>query len=90
MKEKTKFTQLKKVFEKLHSAKGCLWDKEQTHRSLIPYLKEEANEFIDAVKKNNSGHMQEELGDILLQVILTIISCRTLAVSCTLSAALER
>lgn len=66
---RTKFIELKEVFEILHSPKGCLWDKKQTHNSLIPYLKEETKEFISAVKSNNSRHMKEELGDILLQVM---------------------
>ena len=63
----TKFIELKKVFEKLHSPKGCLWDKKQTHKSLIPYLKEEVDEFIAEVKKGDHALMKEELGDILLQ-----------------------
>jgi tetrapyrrole methylase family protein/MazG family protein len=69
MKEKTKFLELKKIFDILHSPKGCLWDKEQTHKSLLPYLKEEAQEFVEAVKKNDFKHMQEELGDLLIQVM---------------------
>jgi tetrapyrrole methylase family protein/MazG family protein len=66
---KTNFTELKKLFEVLHGPKGCLWDKRQTHRTLIPYLKEEVKEFIAAVNSNNYWHMKEELGDILLQVM---------------------
>ena len=69
MAQRTKFTQLKEIFKILHGPKGCLWDKEQTHKTLIPYLKEEAGEFIDAVKRNHLEHMKEELGDILLQVM---------------------
>ncbi|OIO79386.1 MAG: hypothetical protein COW11_04355 [Candidatus Omnitrophica bacterium CG12_big_fil_rev_8_21_14_0_65_43_15] len=66
---RTKFIELKNVFQVLHSPKGCLWDKKQTHKSLIPYLREEAEEFIDALKSNKLEHMKEELGDILLQVM---------------------
>jgi len=69
MKSKTKFHELKKVYEKLHSPKGCMWDRKQTHKSLLPYLKEESEEFIAAVRKNDYYNMQEELGDILLQVM---------------------
>lgn len=65
----TRFNELKKVFRTLHGPKGCLWDKEQTHKSLLPYLKEEADEFIAEVKRGDFGHMKEELGDILLQVM---------------------
>lgn len=46
-----------------------MWDKEQTHRSLIPYLKEEVKEFIETVEPRDYRHMQEELGDLLLQVM---------------------
>lgn len=69
MEKKTKFTELKKTFKILHGPKGCLWDKQQTHRTLIPYLREESEEFISALKKDNHHHMKEELGDILLQVM---------------------
>jgi len=69
MKKKTKFTELKKIFETLHGSKGCLWDKKQTHRTLIPYLREESEEFISALKKGDYSHMKEELGDVLLQVM---------------------
>ncbi len=69
MKSKTKFTELKKVFNTLHGPKGCLWDRKQTHKTLLPYLKEETKEFIHAVRDKNYCHMKEELGDILLQVM---------------------
>ncbi len=64
-----KFDELKKVFDVLLSPKGCKWDLKQTHKTLIKYLREETNEFIDAVKSENPHHMKEELGDILLQVM---------------------
>ena len=67
--KKTRFAELKRVFETLHGPKGCLWDKEQTHKSLLPYLKEEVDEFIAEVKKEDYSHMREELGDILIQVM---------------------
>ncbi len=69
MKAKSKFTELKNVFKILHGPKGCLWDKKQTHKSLIPHLKEEVGEFVDAVKRNDYNHMKEELGDLLLHVM---------------------
>ena len=49
---------------------GCPWDLEQTHESLLKYLIEESYEFIDAVEKNNPKLMEEEIGDVLLQVLL--------------------
>ena len=69
MANKTKFIELKKVFETLHGPKGCLWDKKQSHKSLIPHLKEETGEFIAAVKSDNTCNMREELGDLLLHVM---------------------
>jgi len=69
MKKNTRFTELKKVFDTLHGPKGCLWDKKQTHKSLLPYLKEETREFIRAVENKDYENMKEELGDLLLQVM---------------------
>lgn len=69
MKKDTKFIRLKEIFGILHGPKGCLWDKRQTHRTLIPCLKEETKEFIDALESGNFTHIKEELGDILLQVM---------------------
>jgi len=69
MKEKTRFTELKKIFDILHGPNGCLWDKEQTHKSLVPYLREESEELIEAIEKNDCLHIQEELGDLLIQVM---------------------
>lgn len=70
MLTKTKFIQLKKIFEILHGPRGCLWDKKQTHKTLIPYLKEETKELARALKSGNYAHIREELGDVLLQVML--------------------
>jgi len=64
-----KFDELKKVFDKLHAPNGCMWDRKQTHKTLIKYLREETGEFIDAVKAEDTENMKEELGDILLQVM---------------------
>ncbi len=50
--------------------KKCPWDKKQTHRTLLPYLVEEAYETIDAIERGDSDAMREELGDLLLQVAL--------------------
>ncbi len=49
---------------------GCPWQKIQSHVSLIPFLYEESNEFIDAIYEKNGDKICEELGDILLQVML--------------------
>lgn len=49
--------------------KGCPWDKEQTHKSLTPYIIEEAHEMVEAIETNES-ELPKELGDVLLQVLL--------------------
>jgi MazG family protein len=66
------------AFEKLvntvkalrHPQTGCPWDLKQTHSSLTKYLLEESYEFIHEVEENNFDGMKEELGDVLLQVLL--------------------
>ena len=54
--------------DKLRSPGGCPWDAEQDHTSLLKYLLEESYEFIESVENNDRQAMQEELGDLLLQV----------------------
>ena len=49
---------------------GCPWDLDQTHRSLIPYVIEEAYEVVDAIEDEDAGGLADELGDLLLQVAL--------------------
>ena len=49
---------------------GCPWDLEQTHASLVPYVIEEAHEVADAIRHGDDRHLEEELGDLLLQVVL--------------------
>jgi len=47
----------------------CPWDAEQTHRSLVQYLVEEAMETVEAIESGDHAHLREELGDLLLQVV---------------------
>ncbi len=47
----------------------CAWKAEQTHESLLPYLREETDELIEAVESGSSQDVCEELGDVLLQVV---------------------
>ena len=49
---------------------GCPWDLKQTHFSLIPYVLEEAYEVAHAIRSNNPNELKEELGDLLLQIVL--------------------
>jgi len=63
------FLKLVQVMARLRSPKGCPWDRKQNHQSLLKYLFEEANEFKASVRKKDYPNMEEELGDLLLQVI---------------------
>jgi MazG family protein len=54
----------------LRSPEGCPWDREQTHRSLVPYLIEESFELAEAIENGDDSKIREELGDVLLQVVL--------------------
>ncbi|PIS46569.1 MAG: hypothetical protein COT17_07955 [Elusimicrobia bacterium CG08_land_8_20_14_0_20_51_18] len=69
-KESKKFSELLGIIRKLLGPGGCPWDREQSHKSLLKYLREESGEFARAVRKRDYGNMKEELGDILLQVAL--------------------
>lgn len=60
------------VVAKLRSPDGCPWDLAQTPSSLIPYVIEEAYEVVDAIKSGDSVAIAEELGDLLLQVVLQL------------------
>ena len=58
------------VIAKLRAPDGCQWDREQTHSTLKPNMLEEAYEAVDAIDDNDMVHLKEELGDVLLQVVL--------------------
>jgi tetrapyrrole methylase family protein/MazG family protein len=60
---------LERLLEVLRGPGGCPWDREQTHRTLLRHLLEEAYEFIEAVEKDAEPALVEELGDLLLQVV---------------------
>ncbi len=64
------FDELVKVIKKLRGKKGCPWDKKQTHASLKPYVVEEAYELIHAIDEKDQPKIMDELGDVLLQVVL--------------------
>jgi tetrapyrrole methylase family protein/MazG family protein len=55
--------------ERLRGPGGCPWDRKQSHQSLLRYLFEEAHEFKASVRKRDYPNMEEELGDLLLQVV---------------------
>lgn len=64
------FVELVKIIAKLRSEEGCPWDKQQTHDTLKSGLVEEAYEAIDAIEEKNDEKLEEELGDLLMQVLL--------------------
>lgn len=70
-KEKTEkpFTKLLNIVSQLRGPDGCPWDKEQTHKSLLPYFLEEAYEVIEGVEAGDMNSLKEELGDVLLHVV---------------------
>jgi tetrapyrrole methylase family protein/MazG family protein len=69
MKNSDPFRRLVKIMHELLSEKGCPWDREQTHKSLKPFLIEEAYEVIQAIDDNDFDALKEELGDLLLQIV---------------------
>ncbi len=54
----------------LRGENGCMWDRAQTHKTIRQNMLEEAYEAIDAINDNDMNHLKEELGDVLLQVVL--------------------
>ena len=68
-----KYPQIERLIEivaTLRGENGCQWDREQTHQSLRPNMLEEAYEAVDAIDDNDIANLREELGDVLLQVVL--------------------
>jgi uncharacterized protein YabN with tetrapyrrole methylase and pyrophosphatase domain len=69
MKRKSAINDLLNVMAKLRSPKGCPWDREQDHQSLRWHAVEEVYELVDAIESRDDQEMEEELGDLLLQVV---------------------
>src|SRR3984893_5698022 len=64
------FDKLCEIVAKLRAPGGCPWDREQTHESLLPALIEEAYEVAEAARSKNDAHFCEELGDLLLLIVM--------------------
>ena len=64
------FTSLQQIVAKLRAPGGCPWDREQTHNSIKPHLIEEAYEVLDTIDSGDTKKLCEELGDLLLQIVL--------------------
>ena len=65
-----RFDGLYAIIERLHAPDGCPWDREQTHISLRPHLLEESYEALEAIDSGDPDRLTEELGDLLLQVLM--------------------
>lgn len=61
---------LRGIVARLRAPDGCPWDREQTHASLRGALVEECYEVIDAIERSDDGNLREELGDLLLHVVM--------------------
>ena len=66
----TSFEAFQELVAHLRAPEGCPWDREQTHRSLRPHLLEEAYEVLTALDAEDVNALREELGDLLLQIVL--------------------
>lgn len=64
------FNRLREIIAYLRGPEGCAWDRKQTHESLRPYVLEEAYELLEAIAQKDIDGIVEELGDLLLQVML--------------------
>ena len=70
MEKKYTDEELLNIVAELRGEHGCPWDKAQTHESLIKCLQEESGEVIEAIQKKDDENLCEELGDVLLQVLM--------------------
>lgn len=70
MEKKYTYEEFLEIIAQLRSENGCPWDKEQTHESLKACLLEESYELVEAIQNKDVPNMREELGDVLLQVVM--------------------
>jgi tetrapyrrole methylase family protein/MazG family protein len=68
--EETSFERFQEIVAALRAPDGCPWDREQTHESLRKYLLEETYEALEGLDANEPAVMEEEFGDLLLQIVL--------------------
>lgn len=71
-KEKELFAEMIDIIVKLRGPEGCLWDRKQTLESLAPNILEEAEEVSQAVKNKSKDNLCEELGDLLMVILMQI------------------
>ncbi len=70
MKKYTSFEEFQEIIAHLRAPDGCPWDREQDHKTLRPHLLSETYELLSALDEENMDHVKEELGDLLLQIVL--------------------
>jgi MazG family protein len=68
--QESAFSRLCDIVAKLRAPGGCPWDREQTHESILPQLIEEAYELVGAVRARDTVNFREELGDLLLHIVM--------------------
>ena len=69
-KEKYTYEDFLEIIAKLREPDGCPWDRKQTHETLKECLLEESQEVLDAIDSKDDENLCEELGDVLLQVVM--------------------
>jgi tetrapyrrole methylase family protein/MazG family protein len=70
LKKYTSFEEFQEIIAHLRAPDGCPWDREQDHKTLRPHLLSETYELLSALDEENPDHIKEELGDLLLQIVL--------------------
>jgi tetrapyrrole methylase family protein/MazG family protein len=70
LEKDTSFEEFQEIIAHLRAPDGCPWDREQDHKSLRPHLLSETYELISALDEEDPDHIKEELGDLLLQIVL--------------------
>ena len=69
MIQKTKLEGLVRLMENMRSPKGCAWDREQNYKDFLKHLKNESDEVLQAIRKQDFENLREELGDLLWNIV---------------------
>jgi len=67
--KKTNLSELVKLMAFMRSEKGCPWDREQEFKDFLKHLKDESDEVLEAIKKEDYENLKEELGDLLWNIV---------------------
>ncbi|MCI8994962.1 MAG: MazG family protein [Lachnospiraceae bacterium] len=70
MEKQYTYEELLEIVAELRSEHGCPWDRAQTHESMISCLRDECEEVVQAIEKKDDENLCEELGDVMLQVLM--------------------